>query len=53
MPKNYNDLTAPFEGGNQEWNTEEANINTEDYNDQTLDTQNPPPGSGDEWNTEM
>jgi len=65
----YNDLTAPFEGGNDEWNDQEVIINdllvgddTEDpghpneersYNDLTFNVNNVPPGSGDEWNDEM
>ena len=40
----YNDLTAPFEGLNDEWNNEEVNINTEEdeYNDRTKNTQGTP-----------
>lgn len=50
----YNDLTAPFEGANSEWNDEEVNINTEEgnYNDLTINTQTGVP-TGNEWNTEM
>ncbi len=49
----YNDLTAPFEGSNDEWNDLESSIRDVDYNTLTLDTENPPPGTGDEWNNEM
>ena len=50
----YNDLTAPFEGANDEWNNLEISINTEEdvYNTLTINTQVPTP-EGDEWNTEM
>ena len=49
----YNDLTAPFEGANDEWNNEEVNYNDEidAYNDMTLSVGDAV-GDGDEWNTE-
>lgn len=49
----YNNLTAPFEGANDEWNDLEEEIHDLPYNDLTLDVENVPPGSGEEWNTEM
>lgn len=49
----YNDLTAPFQGGNDEWNDLEVTINDGGINDLTLSTENVPPGSGEEWNTAM
>jgi len=50
----YNDLTAPHQGLNDEWNDKESSINTEEgtYNDLTISTQNTP-GDGSEWNDEM
>jgi hypothetical protein len=48
----YNDLTAPFEGGNDPWNDLEEEICDDTYNDLTIDTTTGV-ASGDEWNTEM
>lgn len=48
----YNDLTAPFEGGNTEWNDLEITICDDESNDLTLDTTTAVP-TGDEWNDEM
>lgn len=51
MAQNYNDLTAPHEGANDEWNDLEVNINDEEdaYNDRTKNTQATPL---EYWNTE-
>ena len=50
----YADLTAPFQGVNDEINDLEVGICDEQdvYMDLTINTQDPVP-DGDEWNTEM